>query len=93
MVSQGLEQLEEGHKEKSEVQRTRDATADAEMGKWYCYSYIFISRSRVLCCHIKNDSFIPFTAKKIILVRELFSVFTNKTFSFHFCRISEKNCD
>lgn len=32
MVSQGLERLEERHKEKSEVQ-TRDAAADAEMGK------------------------------------------------------------
>lgn len=35
IVSQGLEQLEEQLKEKSEVQRTRDAAADAaEMGKY-----------------------------------------------------------
>lgn len=35
MVSQGLEQLEEQHIEKSEVQRTRDAAADAaEMGQY-----------------------------------------------------------
>lgn len=35
MVSQGLEQLGEQHKEKSEVQMSGDAAADAaEMGKY-----------------------------------------------------------
>lgn len=37
MVSQGLERLEEQHEEKSKVQRTGDAAADAaDMGEKHC---------------------------------------------------------
>lgn len=47
MVSEGLEQLEEQHKEKSEVQSTRDAAADAaEIGK-----YSLIGRG---CCVVTS---------------------------------------
>lgn len=61
MVSEGLEKLEERHKEK-----TGDAAADAaEMGEKHC---IVISRLRVLCYRIENHSFLTYSLPKICIV-------------------------
>lgn len=106
MVSEGLGKLEEPYKEKSEMQRTGDAAADAaQMGGKHC---IVISRLSLLCYQIKNHSFLTYSLPKICIVlstdacpgmrRRIYWLlfphsFTNKAFSFHFCRISQKKCN
>lgn len=66
IVSQGLEKLEERHQEKSDVQRTGNAAADAaEMGEKHC---IVIGRLTVLCYQIKNHSFLTYSLPKICIL-------------------------